>query len=504
MWRGLKFILVIAIIVNGAVWLADEPGQATVQWRGYRADMSFAVLLSVVAVLAVLAGLALRFWDALKRVPGQVADTWRNRQRGRGYAALSRGMVAVAAGDGDEAKRQSRRADGLLDDAPLTLLLAAQAAQLDGDEGAAGRFFTAMLDNPETEFLGVRGLLTQAMKRDDAPAALTLARRAYRLKPKSEWVATTLFELQARNGQWLDAQITGDDLVRQRLLPAPEGKRRRAALAHQLALQANARGDTAEAARQTAQAFDRDPTFLPAALAHARDLVADGKMRKARRLIEGQWRTTPHPDLVEPYLIAHDAGTAVEQVRHVDALAAINPDHVESRYAQARVNLDARLWGEAREHLAALGAHADAGEHGSTRPDARTCRLMAELEESEHEDAARAREWYRRAAHAEPDPAWVCDNCGNTVEIWTALCANCQTFDGFDWRTPPHVINRSASDVASPGLPMIASTVTEAASERKEELKTPPLLGATGNAKPANARSTGETNPAVTVPAAEG
>ena len=48
--------------------------------------------------------------------------------------------------------------------------LAAQAAQLNGDELAARKYFTAMLDRPETRFLGLRGLLTQALKTGDARA----------------------------------------------------------------------------------------------------------------------------------------------------------------------------------------------------------------------------------------------------------------------------------------------------------------------------------------------
>ena len=61
----------------------------------------------------------------------------RERRRRAGYRALTQGMVAVAAGDPQEARRFARSADALLADPPLTLLLSAQAAQLDGDETAA-------------------------------------------------------------------------------------------------------------------------------------------------------------------------------------------------------------------------------------------------------------------------------------------------------------------------------------------------------------------------------
>ena len=79
-----------------------------------------------------------------------------------------------------------RAAPTLVDDRPLVTLLSAQAAQLDGDEQAAAKFFQAMSEKPETAFLGVRGLLVQAMRREDWDQALTLARRAYRLDPKAD------------------------------------------------------------------------------------------------------------------------------------------------------------------------------------------------------------------------------------------------------------------------------------------------------------------------------
>ena len=83
----------------------------------------------------------------------------------------------------------TRRADKLLDHAPATLLLSAQTAQLEGDEGAA-RTFQEMLKHQETEFLGLRGLLAQAMKDGDWESALTLARRAYLRRPNTPWVLT--------------------------------------------------------------------------------------------------------------------------------------------------------------------------------------------------------------------------------------------------------------------------------------------------------------------------
>jgi HemY protein len=130
----------------------------------------------------------------------------RARTREKGYRALTQGLVAVAAGDPASAKRFAKKADVLLNEPPLTLLLSAQAAQLGGDEGAAERYFRTMLANPQTAFLGVRGLLMQAVRRGDHGEALLLSRRAQEIQPRTPWVLATRFDLEARAGNWSTAE----------------------------------------------------------------------------------------------------------------------------------------------------------------------------------------------------------------------------------------------------------------------------------------------------------
>ena len=65
----------------------------------------------------------------------------------------------------------------------------------------------------------------------------------------------------------------------------------------------------------------------------------------------------------------------------------------------ARAALDAQEFAIARRALAPL----------SIAPSQRVAMLMAELEEKEHGDEGRAREWMTRAVAAQADPAWTAD-----------------------------------------------------------------------------------------------
>ena len=47
---------------------------------------------------------------------------------------------------------------------------------------------------------------------------------------------------------------------------------------------------------------------------------------------------------------------------------------------------------------------------------------------------------------ADPDPAWVCESCGNVAAEWTVLCGKCEDFNRFAWRTPPRIAH-----LAGPG-----------------------------------------------------
>ncbi|WP_316976044.1 heme biosynthesis protein HemY [Shumkonia mesophila] len=441
MARILAYLIVLVALVGAAVWLADHPGDVSLDWQGWRIETSVAVLGLAVAAVAALSALLYRVWLFLRRMPRRVAGARRESRRRRGYLALTRGMVAVAAGDAAEARRQMKRADGMLGDPPLTMLLSAQALQLSGDEKAAEKFFSAMLARPETEFLGLRGLLMQALKRGDSEKALGLAERAYRLQPRSEWAASTLFDLEAKSGAWKAARDTLSRAAKQGLVSADANRERAAALDFQLAQDALAQGQEQVAAKLLRRVVDARPGFTPAVVRLARLDLDGGQGGRAASLIERAWAVAPHPDLAPLYWRARGADAGLARAKAAQRLARQNPDHPESHLAIAEAALDARLWGEARRHLGLAGGEA---------PPARVCRLMAELEESEKGDGAAARAWLVRATLADPDPAWVCGECGHARAEWQIRCEHCEAFASFRWQTPPHVARLTDGTATAP------------------------------------------------------
>lgn len=448
MVRVLGFLLALAALTWGAVQLAENPGSVAITWQGYRISASVGVLLLFVAAIAVLWAFVSRFWHWMRTGPGRFMEGRASRRRERGYRLLTEGLVAAAAGDAKAARKIGAKA-GQLIQTPLNLLLLAQAAQLNGDETAARRYFEAMLEHPETEFLGLRGLIVQATKAGDWEAARRHARRAYGLRPDTEWLSSVLFDLESRGGDWRAAQKTLEAAVRAKLVDRQGASRRRAVVLAMRALTAQDDGAPEDALSLAREAHKLDPGLVAATAIAAGLLAAQGKARAAAKMVEAGWRCGPHPDLAHAYAAIAPDEPALERTRRFERLHALNPDHPESRIALAEAALEAELWGEARRHLEAAAVE---------RPTQRVFGLLATLEERQGGDAEAVRRWLLRAASAAPGAAWMCDKCGAAGERWRARCEACDAFDSLAWKLPLR-----AAPHAPPGSPKALPPVVDAA-----------------------------------------
>jgi HemY protein len=76
---------------------------------------------------------------------------------------------------------------------------------------------------------------------------------------------------------------------------------------------------------------------------------------------------------------------------------------------------------------------------------------MAEIEQAEHGDVGRAREWTARAVRAAPDPAWTAD--GVVSDKWLPVSPVTGRLDAFQWKVPVAEIG-----IERPVVDVIAAT----------------------------------------------
>jgi HemY protein len=464
MARAILAFVLILILALGASWLADQPGRITIAIAGY--ELSTGLLVAGLALI-VFAGLVVLVWLSYHWIvdaPGLIGRFFRGRKRQRGFEALSRGMIAVAAGDADTAQRESAMADRRLGDTSLALLLKVQTAQLQGKEADARRIFENMLRRPDTEALGLRGLFNLARAEGDSASARAYAERAATLGPQVAWALSALFELQSGEGDWAGALNTLEARRRHRQIERAPANRLAAVLRTARAQETEA--DAPEAALDDAlEAHRLDPDFSPAAAIAARLLAEKGEGGRAARIIERAWRASPHPDLATVYCHVRPGDSARDRLARAKTLGARVPGTIEGAIAVARAALEAREFGEARAALAgALAGH----------PSQRVCLLMAEIEHSESGDRGRVREWLARAVNAPRDPAWTAD--GFVSSTWRPVSPVTGRIDAFEWRIP-----------VEGALPDAAGEALIAASEADpgREALSPPATAATASLPPA-------------------
>lgn len=408
MSRLIWFLVKLGVLVALGIYFAANPGSVRIEWLDLRIDTSFALLIAALALLVGIAFYWERFAGLLRRAPGRFREKRKSSNRERGYRALTQGFVSVAAGDADEAIKQSRLAEQLLKDPPLTRLLAAQAAQLSGDDQAARNYFTSMLDDPNGAFLGLRGLMVQATRAGDRAAALKWAEKMHALRPETPWVVRELIDLQTETEQWDKALATLDSARKRKSMPRDEVDRRRSDILVVQARQLRREGLHRTAMKLAEKARKLNPDSEQAVALSAELHWHESKTKKGEKLIEDAWSKAPSTTLSETYRAM--AGTDTDTIRLYERakhLAARNPEHEESRVLVAIAALDASLWGEARQQLGAI-------PNGQYNP--RVCRLMARLEEAEYGNLDAARTWLARAAGDMPD-----DNDGDGEEDSTTI-----------------------------------------------------------------------------------
>ena len=426
MFRVLIFLAALALAAWGLMWLADNPGIVTLQWRGVEYRVSLMLALAALAALAALVSIVVGILRLVFNAPSLVAYASRARRREKGMRALSRGMIAVGAGDAQAAARHAAEAKYLIGHEPMTKLLAAQAAHLAGDWERARAAYKSMLEHHETHGAGLRGLHLEARRAGDHEAALHYAMRANEDAPAA-WAGQAVLDDRARRGDWAGALATVDTNAAARLIDRPTANRWRAVIKTAMAQEKLDR-DPKGALALAQEAVRLAPTLVPAAVICGKLLAEHGDYRRATRILETAYAATPHPDIAAAYTRLRRGDSTEDRLARAKMLARVAPHDPESMLTIGRAAL------EARDLHAAHAAIAPLIESGSPhgRPTRRVCLLMADIAEAEG-DAGAVREWLGRAARAPRDKAWVAD--GLISDRWAPASPSGE-LDAFAWRTP--------------------------------------------------------------------
>ncbi len=461
MIRLLVYIAALLALALGFSWLADRPGEVSLIWQGQKIETD--LMTVVVGLLVLIFAVVVVLWlvTGLVRTPFAIGSFFERRRREKGWRALSQGMIAAGAGDPTSTARLAAEARRILGNEPLALLLEAQSAQLGGNRDAARQAFERMLEEPETRLLGLRGLYVEAQRYGETAAARHFATEANVLSPRLAWAGQALLEFQGQGGEWAGALETLDRNARNKIIDRARTKRLRAVLMTARAMDIE-QGEPDLARSLALEAHALAPEFVPAAVIAGRLLTRQGDIKRASRVLEATWRHNPHPDLAAAYARVRPGDRAQDRLNRVKELIKIRAHHPECFFAIAGACLDARDFEGARNAMKPLLA---------TGPTRRACLMMADIEEAEHGDKGRVREWLSRAVRSPRDATWVAD--GYVSDVWAPVSPVTGRLDAFEWIVPPEDVKAlpvSTLPEAGPAVPPVA-VASELPSETPDMLE---------------------------------
>lgn len=393
-------LFLVAAVAVGVLALTGEPGRAALEWMGWRIEMTAAAAALLTLFSALLFTLVWRGVIWIVEAPRRRARARAEAKRKQAIEALSRGFLAVAAGDGSEARRLAQKSAELAEDAPaLVRVLAAQAAEAAGDRGAAKSAYNAMLGFPEMRLAGLRGLMQAAQAEGDKLAAVRHAETAYGLARTARWAWRALLEARLEVGDWAAALDLVQGALERKIVSPAVAERSRAALLAASAASLDGSPDPkarAQALDFATQSVKLKPDFAPGVVMAARLLADDGKAAKAGQLIEAAWKAEPHPALWLAYRDLKTNETPKARAQRLATLAAMKPEARESRMLRVE---SALIGGDP------VAARAAARLLDQEAPTARFAGLMARVAAANGQ-ADEARAWIARGTEAPQEPDW--------------------------------------------------------------------------------------------------
>ena len=440
MIRILSYIVLVFMLAAGFAWLADRPGDMVVTWQGMRYQVT--LLVAVTAIVALIATVMLAWWlfRTVINSPTLIRRHFRARKRDRGYQSLSTGIIAAGAGDSGAARAMAKQAGKLLnsDQEPLIKLLDAQATLLEGRTDEARKMFEAMVDDPETKLIGLRGLYLEAERLGDISAARHFAGKAAEVAPQLAWSGKVAMENSIASGDFDGAIKLLDAQKSSKIISKDEDRRRRAVLYTGKAMALI--GTDTNAARIAALEANRlAPDLVPAASVCADALIKSGDVRKALRTLEYTYKINPHPDLAEIYTASRGTDKPADCLKRAKTLAGFAPDNVESDIAIARAALAAGQFTEARKSAEAALVK---------RPSESIHLILADIEQAETRNVGKVREHLARALRAPRDPAWTAD--GMVSQRWLPVSPVTGRIDAFEWKVPVERLSPAIDYVPEP------------------------------------------------------
>lgn len=345
MVRIILILVVISLCSMAVSWVTDEPGRVIIDWSFYHIETSMATGLTAIALLTLLFVLSYSVIILLLHTPGQWTRSRLAKRQMLGLESITASFAAIAAHDLAVARKKLLRAQQYLPHQPMTMMLAAQIARLEGNESKSRLYIEKMLGHEVTEFIALRNLIENAVNSGDNTLAIEYAEKALTIKPQDNWLITTIAMLYVKTGRHQDAARLLELSLKKRYIDKQFFYRETAHALYETAKQLTEHKRYDSAISHIKESLKKLPYFPEASSLLAEIYLKKADLKSSINTIEKAWKIAPHKSL-RLYLleILEKSDNRKKIIPSVQKIAKIHPEHEESLMLISDINNISSQW----------------------------------------------------------------------------------------------------------------------------------------------------------------
>ena len=369
---------------------------------------SFVIIGLIIIIIIVL--LLQRFVFFVKQ-SSQKYKFYRERSiYQKGYNSFLQGMVAIANKDFKKAILESKNINKYLKDRSLSLLLKSESLKIEKKYNELNNVYEEMLNNPQTNLLGLRGLMEQNIRAQDYHHAFVYGEKLFYLNPRIDKLYETLVNIIAKTNNWHKFLQINDQSLQYKVIDKKIYAENKSIAFYEIA-KIKQHSSTKESIDLMEKALKLRENFSPYVNFYIQILINENQLEKAKKILKKTWTVLPHPCLknVIKILAKKMKVSYYEISKFITSNLLDNP---ETRILLTEALIEENNWTDARNQIKLLLEH---------KPLKQVCLLMAKIEEGDSGDPQKIDAWIARSNTGKLGKIWICQVSGLTQDNWTSI-----------------------------------------------------------------------------------
>ena len=183
--KGFFVLIFVGIVGLLAGYLNDTPGGVNLVFYSEEFRFSFLSAIFFLLIIIVVILILIKILNFLSAVLSffrgdetAIKRFFEKSREKRGLKAFSNSLIALEEGENDKAFSEAKKAEKLLRFPQMTALLGARATRANGLISSEKEYNKKLLKYPETQIVGLRGLINSSLEDGVIDTALALAEKA--------------------------------------------------------------------------------------------------------------------------------------------------------------------------------------------------------------------------------------------------------------------------------------------------------------------------------------